>query len=276
MRLLLPVCFALLVTTPANAATKGVNLHCGGMPDDVRVQTFDKLAETGTQWVRMDAYTSQLDPVVLERCAQLAHDRGIKVLWVMTGQGNYPQLAAQLAVETQADAFEVWNEQNSKTFWLGTIKQWVELVRQTASAIHAASPGTLVITGGTSHVALEWLTRAYKAGLAQTGYDALGVHPYERGGTTVKNLALLKGLRKLQLRYGDRRPVWLTEIGLTTASSTVQARYLTTTVKDLKSFPFVKAAFWYQATSYGSPNAADSNYALRGPSLLAYARWDQP
>ncbi len=276
----------LAVSPNAQAAAKGVNLHCGGMPDQVRIDTFDRLAAAGTRWVRMDAYEGQSAQADLERCAALAHERGMRVLWVMTAAPpwtptGYAADAASLVATTQADGFEVWNEQNSRTFWTGTVAEWVALVRVTAAAVHAASPSTVVVTGGTSHVALAWLQRAYSAGLAATGYDALAVHPYERGrGVTVKNLKLLRGLRRLQTRYHDRRPVWLTEIGLTTANQTAQAAYLTTTVKDLRAFPFVKAAFWYQATAYGSPNTADQDYALMDanlngrPAWLAFTRWN--
>lgn len=272
----------------AEAPAKGVNFHCPGT-DDVRVRVFDKLAQAGTKWVRLDAYQQALpDPAYvasLARCADLAHARGIKVLWVLQGPqpvdpAVYAEQAAALVTATRAEAFEVWNEPNTRAFWTGTVGEWVALVRVTAAAVHAASPSTVVVTGGTSHVALAWLQRAYQAGLAGAGYDALGVHPYERGGgTVVRNIDLLKGLRRLQARFGDRRPVWLTELGLTTGNGVTQARYLASAVRRLAAFPFVKVALWYQATAFGTASAADGDYALLDGSLVArpafaaYANW---
>ena len=131
----------------------------------------------------------------------------------------------------------VWNEPNLAREWGGRRPDpaaYTELLRRAYEAIKAADPEAWVVSAGlapTNHQDAEamddrgFLEAMYQAG-AGAYFDALGAHPYgfayppdaPRGAHDGLNLARLLDLREIMEAHGDGdKPIWVTELGWTTA-----------------------------------------------------------
>lgn len=123
-------------------------------------------------------------------------------------------------------ALEVWNEPNFSRFWSPEPDPaaYSELLRASKIAAAKGSPRLPVIVGGLlpsqKNVPGEqikqqsFLERLYERGSA-AWFDGVGSHPYPFGAPWVRGMqARLGQLRRVQKRFGDRAPIWITEIGL--------------------------------------------------------------
>jgi hypothetical protein len=131
----------------------------------------------------------------------------------------------------------IWNEPNLAKEWGGQPPDpvaYTELLRRAYEAIKAADPEATVVSAGlasTNHQDAEavddrvFLEAMYQAGAADY-FDALGAHPYgfayppddPRGAHDGLNLARLLDLRAIMEAHGDGdKPIWVTELGWTTA-----------------------------------------------------------
>jgi GH35 family endo-1,4-beta-xylanase len=137
----------------------------------------------------------------------------------------------------QIRGYIVWNEPNLAKEWVGRPPDpaaYTELLRRAYEAIKAADPEATVVSAGlasTNHQddkAMDdrvFLEAMYQAG-ARAHFDALGAHPYgfayppddPRSAHDGLNLARLLDLREIMGAHGDvDKPVWVTELGWTTA-----------------------------------------------------------
>jgi hypothetical protein len=137
----------------------------------------------------------------------------------------------------QIRGYIVWNEPNLAKEWGGQPPDpaaYTELLRRAYQAIKAADPEATVVSAGlasTNHQNAEamddrvFLEAMYQAG-AGAYFDALGAHPYgfayppddPRGAHDGLNLARLLDLREVMEAHGDGdKPIWVTELGWTTA-----------------------------------------------------------
>jgi len=137
----------------------------------------------------------------------------------------------------QIKGYIVWNEPNLAKEWGGQPPNpvvYTEMLRRAYEAIKSADPEATVVSAGlasTNHRDDEamddrvFLKAMYQAG-AGTYFDVLGVHPYgfayspddPRGAHDGLNLARLLDLREIMEARGDGdKPIWITELGWTTA-----------------------------------------------------------
>ena len=137
----------------------------------------------------------------------------------------------------QIKGYIVWNEPNLAKEWGGRPPDpaaYTEMLRRAYEAIKAADPEATVVSAGlasTNHQDAEamddrmFLEAMYQAG-AGAYFDALGAHPYgfayppddPRGAHDGLNLARLLDLRAIMEAHGDGdKPIWVTELGWTTA-----------------------------------------------------------
>lgn len=193
-------------------------------------------------------------------------------------------------------ALELWNEPYGYWFWKpGPNPQgYAAMVRAAGTAIHAADPSMKVLASG-DLVAVhgdrteqwtEWLDALLDAdpGLAQA-IDAWSVHPYPSpwdlgpyGESWDPRLSFGRVDRVHSILRSRRaeRPIWITEVGWTTASGVeggvseqLQARYLREavqrTIGEWGAFvPRIFVFSWDRAS--GIPTDRDTNCGLR--------RWD--
>jgi GH35 family endo-1,4-beta-xylanase len=139
----------------------------------------------------------------------------------------------------QIRGYIVWNEPNLAKEWSGQPPDpaaYTELLRRAYEAIKAADPEATVVSAGlasTNHQNAEamddrvFLEAMYQA-RAGDYFDALGAHPYgfaypaddPRGAHDGLNLARLLDLREIMEAHGDGdKPIWVTELGWTTAGA---------------------------------------------------------
>jgi hypothetical protein len=137
----------------------------------------------------------------------------------------------------QIRGYIVWNEPNLAKEWGGRPPDpaaYTELLRRAYEAIKAADPEATVVSAGlasTNHQDAEAMDdRAFLEAMYQAGagayFDVLGAHPYgfayppddPRGVHDGLNLARLLDLRQIMEAHGDGdKPIWVTELGWTTA-----------------------------------------------------------
>jgi GH35 family endo-1,4-beta-xylanase len=137
----------------------------------------------------------------------------------------------------QIKGYIVWNEPNLAKEWGGRPPDpaaYTDLLHRAHQAIKAADPEATVVSAGlapTNHQNAEamddrmFLEAMYQAG-AEAYFDALGAHPYgfayppddPRRAHDGLNLARLLDLRAIMEAHGDgHKPIWVTELGWTTA-----------------------------------------------------------
>lgn len=136
----------------------------------------------------------------------------------------------------QVQGYIVWNEPNLSLEWAGRppdAAAYTALLCRAYLALKVADPTVTVVSAGLAptnggDAALDdrlFLQEMFKAG-AEACFDALGAHAYgfghppdaPHGAHAGLNLARLADLREVAVKYGrSTKPVWLTELGWTTA-----------------------------------------------------------
>lgn len=114
--------------------------------------------------------------------------------------------------------WEIWNEPNSLFYWSpqDDMKTYTELLKKTYSVIKDASPKSYVVLGGLTSEG----PFALKSILRQGGgdyFDIVNFHPFvdpfrENGLNEIGYK--LKDMRKELEKYGFKKKIWLTEIGV--------------------------------------------------------------
>jgi polysaccharide biosynthesis protein PslG len=118
--------------------------------------------------------------------------------------------------------WQIWNEQNSKSFYRPrpNPKKYVKLLKASNAAIKGIDPGADVILGGMAELAgsrkatpgARYLAKLYKRKGAKKHFDGVALHPY---GAKLKAVQEQVGLfRKAMKRGRDRgADLWITELG---------------------------------------------------------------
>ena len=162
----------------------------------------------------------------------------------------------------QVDTWEIWNEPNYSGFWKGTIEEYVDLLEIAAAAITEANPNAHIVLGGLSGADSSYLNDVYDTLSDTSTIDVVAIHPYrvldgdfnyapetERDG--LNSLATdLYNMKAVMNQHGQSdTPVWLTEVGWTTAeagvSNRLQAEYLIRLYTIALSIPDIEKVFWY-------------------------------
>lgn len=211
---------------------------------------LDAAQALGVRTVRMEAAWRELEPDAagvrdpaalanLDAIVDAARTRRIRIVLLLdstpcwastapaalrdgcrTGVSSYPpsdyqaygRLGAFLASRFHGGlaALEVWNEpdQANERYWAGPDKasRYAALVRATYPLVKAADPSLPVLAGAFVGTDGRFLQALYKAGI-KGAYDGLSVHFYDLP------LLALRQTRATQVRNGDRKPLWLLEMG---------------------------------------------------------------
>jgi hypothetical protein len=120
------------------------------------------------------------------------------------------------------DAWQVWNEQNSPTFYRPgpNPKAYAKLLDVTANAIRSRDPSAEVILGGMAGLtgfkeaipAWNYLARLYKRKGARKDFDGVAPHPYAARLKKIR-LQVDKTRAKMKDARDSRTSMWITEIG---------------------------------------------------------------
>jgi hypothetical protein len=185
-------------------------LPVGGHVISFSENTVAAMQRAGMTWMKWQipfiVGEGSLIDVAYDRI-DFAHRNGFRVMLSIKGEKDelaelgfeeyfplYAQFVGQIAA-LQPDAIQVWNEQNLDREWpQGRIdpRAYVELLRQSYTAIKAVDPSIMVITGAPAPTGAEgafgpdrvWNDDRYYLGMANAGAanfaDCLGVH-YNEG-----------------------------------------------------------------------------------------------
>ena len=221
------------------------------------------------RWADVERVKGQPDFGELDRMVYHALGGGLNVLFsVVTspvwsradGRSNgppdnladYAAFVGALAARYrgQVRAYEIWNEQNLAIEWGGgriNAGQYVELLKAAYTAIKAADPGAIVVSGaltptgfvdpnvGVDDVLFLEQMYQYQNGIIRQYADAVGAHaggfnnppdadPVLLPGTTPRfkthpsfYFRRIEQLREVMVRYGDEpKKMWITEFGWST------------------------------------------------------------
>ena len=299
----------------------GVQFHCTwSQTDERRAAIATMLASAGVRSVRIDIGWHSLQPRrrglsdwhvrLADRCVNLARARGMEVLgtllwtpaWANGGRGQSvpPRRRADFArfarwtarhFRGRVGAWEIWNEPNDPSFWRGSARQYVRLLRAAYPAIKAGDRNALVVFGGLMQNDDRFLARAYAAG-AQGAFDVMATHPYQGNappeaaddGDDWWLIAHVPAIHELMARYGDGAlPIWFTELGWSAHANPPglpfwqlgvtpqeQADYLARGMALIESrYPYVEKAFWYKDAARPGEDELQSGYGLLGSDLSA-------
>lgn len=249
---------------------------------------------THSRWIRVVISWVDLEPVRgrysqsylkhVTNCLDSAHHDGLDVLAVFaatpgwanknagwkappTDDTTYATAIGYLAriypasTGSGINAFEVWNEANTRAFWTGAISQYETLLAAAATAVRAHSRAEVVLAG-TAHIDERWDRTILADGYGRY-FDVLAVHPYPRLHTDTNVPEVFNGpgnapdtldLLRIDLnRYGyPNKPIWLTEIGWSTydISDSAQATVATRMYDYIRgsgcyACNSIEFAFWY-------------------------------
>ena len=198
--------------------------------------------------------------------------------------------------------WEIWNEPNQSAFFQARepARAYARLLRVAHRAIKRADRSATVVGGSLAEADHRFTDRLMRLG-ARGAFDAWSVHPYSGDRSPLDPAAgqdrehsFVRGVpavRATLVRHGQRRPLWLTELGWSTASvrggrtfdngvdAGTQARFLTEAFSRVRAWPYVDVVIWY-ALADTSSDAADlvGNFGLlradgsAKPSFEAF-RW---
>jgi hypothetical protein len=221
-------------------------------------------------------------PPKMEYAVNDAVSRGLKLLLILCygnplyDQGGPPYTEEGIAAfvryaafmaehfKGRVDHFEVWNEYNldrSKR----PPEDYAKLIKAAYPAIKAANPAAFVVGCCTAGASLDWIDRVLAAG-AYDYMDAISIHPYcyplsPDWGGTVKSIEMT---RELMLRYGEEKPIWITEIGWPTHKDERGVSELVSGAYAVRLYTLGMAAgadkiFWYDLQDDGTDLTNNEN-----------------
>lgn len=198
----------------------------------------------------------------------------------------------------------MWNEPNMRfhgdedvpgEFWLGSLQDYIHLLKAGYEGAHAADPGSNVLNGGLADVfwvdgkadLLTSLERLYDpdgdgdtADGARPYFDTLNIHTYQPGPPDADWYnQRLEAVVRIMERFGDMdKPIWITETGYGTQSTTFkpldaglenlsyvseadQAEGVRVVYETAAAYAQVERVFWWSLRDYHS-NASPTNPAM--------------
>jgi hypothetical protein len=316
----LPALLAVLLVVPATsqAATPGINI--AGLPSSA---DLDQAQATGAKYVRVFALGSQLhDYSTFKGILSGAKARGMNVVFVLTGAsdgsttppdpaafaGDVGAFASHMAQgpDGGAAAYEVWNEEDETQFWGAAVDagRYAAILKAAYPALKAGDPGAKVLLGPLTGNNYGFLSQVYAAG-AGGSFDAAAVHTdtaclvdppssYYRENGQVARFTFLgfRTVHDVMVANGQGdKPIWMTELGWTTATSTCargmwagqkpagvseaqQAANLREAYHCLAGYPYVQAGLWFTLKDTSGHGDELDHYGLQRIDSSHKPSWD--
>jgi polysaccharide biosynthesis protein PslG len=296
----------------------GINVHALWDSAATYTKEFPIYREIGISWVRVDVDWNVFEPTTaqpepsrlrqLDLIVKAAAKQKLHVLLVVlstptwAGQQIIGQPKARASTNTPPDdtayaafvgllavryrakdvAFEIWNEPNEAQSFAGRDPvKYVNLLCSADKAIVRSDPTAIVVGGALSGEDVNWLGRAYRAGLAAC-FDVLSLHPYQPLPTAASSTSPVARLDSetdkivaLMTRY-DRapKPIWFTEFGWSAddvagapiaagdVSPAQQAQYTVAFLNDVSShLSSVPVVMIYEGKDTASATSSRTRYA---------------
>jgi len=185
----------------------------------------------------------------------------------------------------QVYSWEIWNEPNQDYFFHTSdpVGDYAKMVRAAYPAAKAADPRPIIVAGSLSDSDFEFTDALYRHGVK--GYfDAWSIHPYSDdrspldGDVESPRYSFVRGVpavRDVMRRYGDDKPIWLTEFGWSTCDvrgpvhwqncvdQSTQASYLKSAFRRMRAWSYVPVGIWFNLKNTSSaPDDRVGNYGL--------------
>lgn len=183
-------------------------------------------------------------------------------------------------------AWEIWNEPNHEHYFKAPDQAaaYAPLVRAAYPAAKRGHPGATVVAGSLADADYAFTERLLQLGVGDS-FDAWSVHPYSEdrspfhggiAGWAKKSMSSgVPAVRDTLLRYGQDKPLWLTEFGWSSCSvrgraayencvgERAQARYLLQAFDRLRTWDFVQVGVWFNLEdTAGDRSSRVDNYGL--------------
>ena len=308
---------ALLIPASAQAAVPGVNVTSvshAGEPAGGWQNVTDSGAKTIRSFVDWHTFRGSSRDFNAQRWTNFtaaARARGLRVLLTVTGgtgsmatPAEYAAVVGDLATQLRGNdvAYEVWNEEDDTGFWLDGPQPaaYTALLKAAYPAIKAADPQAVVLVGGLVGNDYEFVQDLYDYG-AKGSFDAVAVHtdtaclttdPREyyrepNGRIGRYSFTGYREVRATMLANGDDKPIWMSELGWPTLTTTCarggragtkaagvtpaeQADFLTKAYGCLANDPYVEQAAWFSLSDVDTGSTDDSlNLGLMTEALVA-------
>ncbi|MBS1371960.1 MAG: hypothetical protein HPZ91_18595 [Lentisphaeria bacterium] len=220
----------------------GVCAHLNRMPELEAKGELAGIAKTGIGFVRTDLDWSQVEPEPgkwdfsrWDALVEEAEKTNVRVLPILCGEMpahgkppfrnmerwlNYVETCVK-RYKGKIDCYEVINEADCDRPWgeKPDPENYAELLRKTYECIKRADPGARVLFTGVSDFGspMEFVENVLRAG-GGAYFDIMNFHPYQWRNVPESQLPLrIRDLKKLMRKYGVDKPVWITEIGNSSA-----------------------------------------------------------
>ena len=296
---------ALLVpAAAAPAAVPGINVTAITADGDPH-EGWQRVSDSGARTVRSFAdvgalkTTREFEIRKFTAFADKAQARGLRTLLTVTGSAGAPAspqefatVAADLATALRGKGvdYEMWNEPDDSTFWPNGPQPaaYAALIKVAYPAIKEADPAATVLVGGLVANDFEFVEALYDNG-AQGSFDGVAVHTdtaclttdpreyYREPSGRIGRYSFTgyREVRATMLAHGDDKPIWMTELGWPTLSSTCerggragtkvagvsqaeQADYLTKAYGCLANDPYVTQAAWFNLADLDTGSTNDA------------------
>lgn len=233
---------AATLTLTAADSPYGVCAHLNRMPPEEMKQELAGIARTGIGFVRTDLDWSQVEPepgkwdfACWDALVEEAGRQGVKVLPILGGELpahgkppfrnlerwlNYVERCVS-RYKGRIDCYEVINEADCDRPWgeKPDPANYAALLQATYRTVKKADPQARVLFTGVSDFGrpMEFVEGVFRAG-AGDSFDAMNFHPYQWRNVPESQLPLrIRDLKALMKKYGIDKPVWITEIGNSSA-----------------------------------------------------------
>jgi hypothetical protein len=203
--------------------------------------------------------------------------------------------------------YEIWNEPDFTTFWAGGASPdvYANLLRAAYPAVKAADPAAKVGVGGLLGNDYTYLDQLYRQG-AGGSFDFVGVHTDEScitddprvrrrdvdGRISRWSFTGYREVRQTMLDHGDDKPIWMTELGWSTAggrcpgnpalpagvSEAEQASFLTRAYACLAADTYVQVGTWFSLSDFGTAPTVSNRFGLlrsNGSARPAFAAFQR-
>lgn len=176
--------------------------------------------------------------------------------------------------------WEIWNEANSYFFWVGDPKQYASILTVASRSAKEIDPNAKILLCGLADPARPDPSFLFEVLLHvdENCLDIINLHAYPGtwNGRKIEEWPLfLKNLGRRLDEIGIRKPIWITETGLTSQDDnsnrreSMQASYLIKAFTSLLGSGEVEKVFWYRLKDEKSPLNADERFGLLTQKTVA-------
>ena len=220
-------------------------------------------------------------------CAGAWWERGVE-RYAPTNASDYADALA-FVVRRYGDRvpnWEIWNEPNLQEFLTSSspAADYARIAKAGYPAAKAAGART-VVAGALADADFEFTESLYRDHGLKGAFDAYSIHPYSGDRSPLDpnedqymRHSFVRGVpavREVMLRYGDPKPLWLTEFGWSTCDrrdgpswdrcvdQQTQATYLAQAYNQMRAWSYVSVGIWYGLKDTSSDSSSRvGNYGL--------------